>query len=94
MGNLSILDRNILHSFGGLERPEEAERVYFAKRDRASPLEAEAAALSWERACRVIVPGVRFAEGLLDGQDHGALDFIRTRFLHMGQAQSLERAAA
>lgn len=81
--NLSILDQNILYSFGGLDCPDEAERVYLAKRDKTLPLEAERAALQWDAACRVTTPAVRSAERLHDGLDHGVLDFIRTRFLNM-----------
>lgn len=84
--NLSILDQNILHSFGGLDRPDEAERVYLAKRDKVAPAEAEHAALQWEAACRVIIPSVRASERQHDGQDHGVLNFIRTRYLNMGAA--------
>ncbi len=92
--NLSILDRNILHSFGGLDYPEEAERVYLAKRDRDLPLLAEQDALAWEQACRVILPAVRFAENQHDGRDHGALDFIRARFLNWPRAEAIEACRA
>ena len=92
--NLSILDRNILHSFEGLEYPEEAERVYLAKRDRDLPLPAERDALAWEQACRVLLPAARYAESQHGGQDHGAFDFIRTRFLNMSRAERTEAARA
>lgn len=84
MGNLSVLDRNIIHAFGALEHADEAERVYLAKRDRSPPLESEVAAYAWANACQVVIPGIRASERLFDGVDHGVLDFVRTRFLNMG----------
>lgn len=86
MTNLSVLDHNIIHAFGSLEHDDEVERVYLAKRDREPPLASERAAYAWASACRVIVPAVRAAESLHDGQNHGATDFVRTRFLNMGFA--------
>lgn len=84
--NLSTLDMNILHSFGGLDHGDEAERVYLAKRDRYCELVSERSTLKWADACRVIVPAVRYAEAAHGGADHGVIDFIRTRFLYMAEA--------
>ena len=84
--NLSVLDQNILHSFSGLKHGDEAERVYFASRDKLPPAEAERAALRWEASCRIIVPSVALAQRQHDGRDHGALDFMRTRYMNMTAA--------
>lgn len=80
--NMSILDRNIIDSFGAFDDAEGAEKIFLRLRDKTSSLDAERSATAWGRISGVIVQGVRGAQWIHGAQDEGVLEFTRERFLN------------